>query len=121
MIRILFFFILTASFSGCIMSQNSKSGKFDRKKWASSSTYRYEIIKSKDFPVLKGKSKRYVRGLLGKPDFVQDNDFIYCLETTTKEAKTKLSKCDGSSVVINFDKRNPDNVTIIKVEPLYDK
>lgn len=120
MIRVVCFLSFTI-FSACTICQRLEPSKFDKKKWVSSSDYRYKIIKSKDFPDLEGKSTRYVRRILGEPDFIQDNNFIYCLEITTTENKTKLSKCNGSFVLINFEKGNPFNVSVVNVEPLINK
>lgn len=120
MTRIMFFLILAISISSCATGQENQSSDFDKEKWSSSSEYRYEISKSKYFPIVEGKpqSKKHVKKVLGEPDFIQDNDFIYCFDITKNDTTSKLSKCKGSYLIINFDKKNPFNVTQVWVEPL---
>lgn len=93
--------------------QENSSFSFDKKKWLCSSNYRYEITKSTSFPDLTNKSKKQTKKLLGKPSFIQEGKYIYCLDIPIKQK----CKCEGSMLVVGFDKDNPFNVTVINIEP----
>ncbi len=113
--KIIVFLSLTLVFLGCGVRQDVMSNKFNKKRWLSSSNYRYEIVSHETFPNLEGKTKKYVKRVLGRPNIIQDNRFIYCLDILDTE-DSDLPKCKGSSIVIDFD-TNPYSVTIINVEP----
>lgn len=102
----IFIFLLILSCS----SQSSSS--FDKDKWLTSSEYRYEISKSKDFPDLKDKSKENVKELLGMPDLEYEDEFTYCFDLNPEiyydpKVNRMVCDCKGSFVTINFrvDKR----------------
>jgi len=88
-------------------SLKAKSSQFDKKEWLVSSEYRYTISKSDKFPSFKGKSKKYVKRMLGKPDEEDSERFIYCLGLNAlKQYDTKLKRytcdCNGAFVIIDF-------------------
>ncbi|HMG14370.1 MAG TPA: hypothetical protein VK590_02915 [Saprospiraceae bacterium] len=112
--KLIYFLILTLTLSACVIGQKTKTIKFDKEKWKSSSNYRYSIINSKDFPILDYKSKRQVKRILGPPDFISNGEFVYCLDLFVKGG----CKCQASLLTIGFVKDSPYNVTIVLVEPL---
>jgi hypothetical protein len=105
--RIIFLLIIGISISSCAIGKKNQSNKFDKEKWSSSSDYRYEIIKNKYFPIHDGKpqSKKHIIKILGEPDFIEGNDFIYCFDIAKNDTTSGLSKCKGSYLIINFDKK----------------
>ena len=109
--------ILILTLSACVVRKKTQTIKFDKEKWKSSSAYRYSIIDSKDFPVLDDKSKSQVKKILGSPDFINNGQFVYCLNQPLKGD----CKCKSSYLTIGFEKGNPYNVTIVLVEPLPEK
>ena len=84
-----------------------ETDSFIKEKWMTSSEYRYTIAKSASFPDLKGKSKEDVKIILGEPDEVNGEIFIYCFDLNSVkyyDQNLKQTKCDckGSFVTIDF-------------------
>lgn len=102
--HILFLLFITVS---CCTSINLYSQSFDKKKWLTSSEYRYNIAKSENFPDLKGKSKVEVKKILGNPDNEYGDKFIYCFDLNSvkyynQDLKRENCECKGSFVIIDF-------------------
>jgi hypothetical protein len=81
---------------------------FNKKKWLTSSSYRYEIAKSHNFPDFRGKSKDDVKHILGNPDEVNGEVFIYCFDLNSikyydQELHRDVCHCKGSYVTIDFE------------------
>ena len=116
---ILVILVIVAIISNNINKQNNN--EFDKQKWLSNSEYRYEISKSNKFPNFKGKSKKYVKEILGEPDEIRDNVYIYCLDIKPakyydSELKRKVCKCKASYVLIDFEINDKWKTTFVWVE-----
>jgi hypothetical protein len=97
-IYILFFLILSA----CETSKKLDLKQFDKKKWKSSSEYRWEINRGHFFPDLRGRSKRVVRKVLGEPDFIDGERYSYCFTVITKSKKKHQNICKDSFINVYF-------------------
>jgi len=110
--KVIYFLILNLTLSACVVGRKTQLIKFDKEKWKSSSDYRYEITKTKDFPDFGDKSEKEVMRFLGKPDFINNGRFVYCLDIPSKGD----IKCKGCILIIGFEKGSPYNVTIVHSE-----
>ena len=113
----IFFVFATFINSTIIHGQNSPKldySNFDKQQWLTSSSYRYEIVKSEKFPALENLTRRQIIRLLGPPSFKSKKAVTYCLDIPTE----KDSGCEGSSLTIYLDKKLPPKyrVLIIWVE-----
>lgn len=120
--RILYILILFITGS-CHTSVRLQSNSFDKEKWLTSSEYRCNIAKSEIFPDLKRKSKDDVKNILGEPDEVNGDIFIYCFDINPlkhydQELKREVCNCKGSFVTIDFKIDERWRTTISWVESL---
>jgi len=117
-----------------LFGQNLIENKvFNTEKWATSSSYRYDIVlRSRIFSeFIQGKTEKEIADDLGNPieKKVEKNSaihlktgwttveettlFTYCLDIENKELK---KTCKGSMIIIHFYKNSVEDVTIINVE-----
>lgn len=78
-----FFLLFTLINSTVALGQKETqpdNSNFDKQKWLTSSDYRYEIVKDKKFPALENLTKKQIIRLLGKPNFKNKKELIYCFD-----------------------------------------
>jgi hypothetical protein len=107
--------------STVVLGQNNlqiDNSNFDKQKWLTSSDYRYEIMKGKDFPAVEYMTQKQIIRLLGRPDFKTKSELTYCLDLW-KEKEKKKNICKCSLVTIYLDKKLPPQfrVVILWAEP----
>ena len=118
-LRTVFFLLSIIVNSTLVFGQTNlqlDNSNFDKKKWLSSSNYRYEIVKSNSFPSLEHLTKKQIIRLLGQPNFKNKHELRYCFDISNENK----SKCKSSFLTINLSKKNPPKyrVTLIWVEPI---
>lgn len=91
---------------------------FDKQKWLTNSKYRYEVVKSSEFPKIENMTKKEIISLLGQPNFNLNNKLTYCFDFPKENGK--MQKCDCSFLTIDLNKNIPPKfrVAIIWTEPL---
>jgi len=95
-------FITIFFFSTNLLGQ-TPNFNFDKNKWCSVSSYRYDMIKSSDFyDFLKGKTKRQIKKLLGAPNYKEKNTYLYCLDICNTTFDKKNHPCISSSISLLF-------------------
>jgi outer membrane protein assembly factor BamE (lipoprotein component of BamABCDE complex) len=103
--------------ASCATKPKTNESTFNKRKWRTSTEYRYEIMRTSSVGFLKGKDRKEVIKYLGQPNGKSEEDgvtyFKYCFSVETLKNVDKLN-CNGSFMVLHFKEDVLVDITVAR-------